>query len=244
MANDENNGKERAKITVPYVSWRTFESFLESITKAGTPSRIDPTVLHKMSGSAQSQLLGTLRFLALISADGTPTPFLHQLVDVFADSDKRKIPLGNLFDKAYRPILKDDFSVATGTVGQLRDRFRESGGVEGDTVEKAIRFYLTGIQTSGAQISPYLKVRQRAPRSGGPRRATIGGKSAANKIDDELGGEGYEPPDGTFEIPLNIIGQDGAIFLPEDITVERWKRINQYVEMVIDLRPKNSGDTD
>ena len=44
-----------------------------------------------------------------------------------------------------------------------------------------------------------------------------------------------------FEIPFTIIGEAGKVLLADDVSVEQWKRISQYVEAVIGFRPQNKN---
>jgi hypothetical protein len=230
-------------IIPPYLPWPTFTAFIEKLSKTAVPNRIDASLIKNLSGTAQGQLLTALKFLALTNGNGAVTDKLRTLVKAYATADWANT-LSESFMEAYQEVI-GTLDLDTATPGELKERFREIGQIEGDTVEKAMRFYLNALKDAGISYSPHLKIRQRAPRGSIQRRkGRTAASSAGGGEGEDLGGEGYEPPEGVFEIPLNIIGQEGSIFLPEDITVERWRRINQYIEMVVGLRPQSDKDAD
>jgi hypothetical protein len=239
----EDSQKEAATIP-PYLPWPTFTAFIEKLNKTAIPNRIDSTLIKNLSGTVQSQLLNALKFLGLTNGNGAVTEKLKALVKTYGTPQWGET-LGESFIDSYNELI-GSIDLDTATPGELKERFREVGGIEGDTIEKAMRFYLNALKDAGISYSPHLKIRQRAPRGVGQRRKSRAATAAAGSggEGEGLGGEGYEPPKGTFEIPLNIIGQEGSVFLPEDITVERWKQINQYVEMVIGLRPRRDLDAE
>src|ERR1700688_1491742 len=66
----------------PYVSWRTFWTFIEELrAKGDVPHQVDIAVLgtHR-SGLARSMITTTLRFLGLIDEDRNAGPRLDDLV--------------------------------------------------------------------------------------------------------------------------------------------------------------------
>ena len=64
----------------PYVSYRTFQNFIDGLQQEGIPARIDRSYWSdRLSGSTGIQLMSALRFLGLIDADGTPTNRLRLL---------------------------------------------------------------------------------------------------------------------------------------------------------------------
>src|SRR6266478_5192805 len=68
MAEDNSVGREPLP-TPPYLPFRTFKSYIESLSSSGIPAKIDRTVLRSRSGSEQTMILASLRYLGLISAD-------------------------------------------------------------------------------------------------------------------------------------------------------------------------------
>src|SRR5689334_844024 len=58
MANDKTSPKS----IPPYVSFKTFDGFLEGLRTRGIPSRIDRSLMSNLSGASQSQLMVALRY--------------------------------------------------------------------------------------------------------------------------------------------------------------------------------------
>lgn len=229
-----DNDTQEKKQPVPYISWKTFTSFISNI-HGKLPAQIDPTVLRNMSGTAQSQLLSALRFLDLIDADGTTKDSLKKLADSY-DGERWKPELRNLISHAYGRVI-NGLNIATATPGMLRERFRTNGNVEGGTIDSALRFYLNALNEADIPFSPHLVLRQRAPRGSGTRR-----RGAAVKRKDDLAEEENDAesriPEGTFEVPFGVLGIEGRAYLPDDISAERWDAISEYVKMVIGYRQK------
>lgn len=221
------------KAPVPYISWKTFTSFLANI-RGRVPAQIDPSVLRTMSGTARSQLISALRFLDLIEKDGTTKERLRKLADAF-ESDQWKSELHGLIQYSYERVITD-LDLMRATPAMLRERFRNNGGVDGGTIDSAVRFYLSALKEAEIPFSPHLNLRQRASRAIGPRPRTAGGKATRDNASHEYAG--FEPPEGTFEIPFAVLGIDGSIFLPEDVSQERWEAISEYVKTIIGLRLK------
>jgi hypothetical protein len=218
----------------PYISWKTFTSFISNM-HGKVPLQIDASVLQNMSGTARSQLLSALRFLDLIESDGTVKDSLHELSAAY-NSDDWKLALRKLISKAYARVVSD-LNISAATPGMLRDRFKNFGGIDGGTIESALRFYLSALKEAEIPYSPHLVVRQRAPR-GSSTRKRAASKPAAQEEEDEE----FEIPDGTFEVSLDLLGITGKLLLPEDLTSEQWKAVSEYVAMVIGLRQRTKGD--
>lgn len=217
----------------PYISWKTFMSFIENM-RGKVPIQIDSSVLQSMSGTARSQLLSALRFLDLIESDGTVKDSLHQLADSY-NTENWKPELQKFISHAYGKII-GDLKLTAATPAMVRDRFKNFGGVEGGTVNSALRFYLSALNEADVPYSPHLVVRQRAPR-GSAMRKRITLKATTGEEEDEE----FEIPEDTFEISLNILGVGGKLLLPEDLVPEQWEAISAYVKMVIGLRQRTQG---
>src|SRR5688500_8549909 len=98
--------KPEARITPAYAPWPTFKSFIETLKATAIPSHIDPSVMGRMSGSVQSQLRTTLRFLNLIDDSGAVTAGLRKLVGAFGTEDWKE-SLGDIVFDAYADLLGD-----------------------------------------------------------------------------------------------------------------------------------------
>ncbi len=227
-----SNDAEQTKPVAPYIPWQTFESFLERLKQTVIPTHIDPSVMRHMSGTAQSQTLSALRFLGLVEQDGTVTEAFKDLVSAYK-GPKWKAEIGKLLSAAYQPVI-GKLDVKNATPDQLKNRFRNEGGVEGDTVEKSIRFYLMGLKEAGIEFSPLVKIRQRAPRgTGAARRATA-------KKNGELGApeqdEIHKQPEGTVRLPFAFPDKPmTTIHLAKGISEMEWAMIDTYVRNYIQL---------
>lgn len=227
----ETGTKEKRPPT-PYIPFRTFTSFIANM-HGKVPIQIDASVLTTMSGTARSQLLSALRSLDLIETDGTVKDSLKQLSDAY-NTENWKPELRKLLNRAYARVL-NGINITAATPAMLRDRFKNFGGVEGKTIDSAIRFYLGALKEAEVPFSSHLVVRQRAPRGSVPRRR------AAPRGTGALEEEELEIADGMFEVSLSILGVNGKLLLPEDLSPEQWKAINEYVTMVIGLRQRTQG---
>jgi hypothetical protein len=66
----------------PYVSFKTFQTFLEFLSD-GMPSRIDRSVwVNKFSGSNGTQIMTAIKFFDLIDNNGVPNDDFKQLVSI------------------------------------------------------------------------------------------------------------------------------------------------------------------
>ncbi len=174
--------QKQTRSTPPYLPYATFKNFLDSL-KAGIPGQIDRSVMRSMSGSAQSMLIGSLRFFDLISEDGKPSPMLGKLVNA-EPVDRQKI-LHGLIETAYPFMFGGGMSLKTATPKQVTDAFADAG-VSGDTIRKAVVFFLSAAKDADIPLSPFLKVRQPGRPPGGSvkrrvRPVALGAPSGANK---------------------------------------------------------------
>jgi hypothetical protein len=225
-------GTKEKRPPAPYISWKTFTSFLDSM-KGKLTAQIDASVLTKMSGTARSQLLSALRFLTLISADGTVQDKLRKLSDVH-NTPQWKEGLAALLNDAYDELI-GGLDIAIATPAMLRDRFKNFGGVEGATIDRAMRFYISGLKEAGIAFSPHLLMRASRGGTGMRRR---GGASIERIVAENAFGVPELPPEGTFRIPFDLLGVAGSAILPSDIDPDRWKAISEYVSTVIGIRQR------
>lgn len=151
----------------PYVAYKTFTNFIASLRASGIPDRIDRSVFPGMSGAAQSFLLAALRYLGLISNDGTPTSQLKEMVE---NPQNEKASLAKAVKEKYSFIFSGDFNINSATDAQLTEKFKDQG-LNGSTIVKALSFFTSLCESAGIQISPHLKSKRSANGvSGSPRR--------------------------------------------------------------------------
>ena len=81
--------EEGRKHSPPYVSYKTFESFMTKLQQQ-LPTRIDRSYWGEMfSGSTGTQLMSAMRFLNLIDVNARPTPRLKLLTSATPESTVR-----------------------------------------------------------------------------------------------------------------------------------------------------------
>lgn len=156
MATDADN----VPFQPPYMSWATFEGILDQLAAVGIPDQIDRSVLASRSGGDQSQFLRAARAFGLIDANDAPTDRLRALV---GQAERRPAIYKQILQENYADVI----ALGTGaTQQQLTDQFREFG-IEGDTVRKAIAFYLSAARQAEIPLSPRFKTTR--PGAGGRR---------------------------------------------------------------------------
>ena len=152
----------------PYMSWATFDSIIEQFRAVGLPGRIDRSVLPSRSGGDQSQFLRAASSFGFIDGNEAPTERFRRYV---ADQDARPEIMREVLREAYPSVVGLPLDA---TPQMLTDQFR-SFGIEGDTVRKAIAFYLNAARFAELEISPHFKATR--PGAGGRRS----GKRAATR---------------------------------------------------------------
>src|ERR1017187_9308938 len=167
------------KLTVAYVPFKTFLTAIESLQQ-GVPSNINRTVFASFSGLMVSQVLGTFRFLGLMSQDGTPTDDLHKLVE---DEPNRKALLKKIIVRSYAFLSKHD--IAKMDLRSLQTAFAEYD-VTGTTLKKAITFFLQLARYADLKLSNYLMQQTRTVMTTRKRRAS----TSRNEQDND---QGYRP---------------------------------------------------
>jgi len=219
---------QEKKPSTPYISWKTFTSFIASI-HGKVPAQIDPSILRNMSGTARSQLLSTLKFLELVDADGITKDSLKKLADVY-NGEQWKPALAEFLRHSYKKVI-GDLNLESATPAMLRERFRINGGVDGGTVDLALRFYLSALKEADVKFSEHLIVRQRAPKGSGTRKRASTKATDTREDDDDI-----VIPEGTFEVSFSVLGIAGSAYLPEDLSSEQWEAVSNYVKMVLGYR--------
>ena len=135
-------------LTAAYVPFKSFLTAVE-VLEQGLPPRLDRSVWPTLAGSTQGALLVAFRFLGLIRSEGTATDELSQLVA--AREGAKKPALAAILVRSYpalQPLAEQNASFQT-----LQESMREHGGVQGGTLDKAIRFYLEASLFAGLKHS-------------------------------------------------------------------------------------------
>ena len=223
----KENG-ERA--VLPYGSWKSFIAFIGKLNKTALPPRIDSSVMTGMSGSGKSELRAALRFLGLIDSADSVTPNLKGLVAAHG-TEKWSEVLGEVLLNAYgaaNNVLGGEMEwLDNGTAQLLREKFTAVSGMGGAALDRAIRFFLAGLDDAGITYSPHFKVR--GARTASIKRPSIKKQKRAAKVDTRQV-EGAPPPAGTVAVRLPIRGKpDAVITIPTDISEAEWAMIETFV---------------
>lgn len=161
--NDQDDDKQGPD-TPPYFSGTTFYNFVEAHRRT-QPTRFDRSIMQNVAGGDQARILKALRFFDLSKDDGMPTKNFEVLRDL--EGEELQAAWGTLLRDAYPFLFSADFNLEKATQGQIEERFRQQG-IKGDTVRKAVTFFISMARFAGLKLSPYFKAtRQRGPR--GPR---------------------------------------------------------------------------
>ncbi|MCY4661424.1 MAG: hypothetical protein OXF93_16695 [Acidobacteria bacterium] len=152
-----------------YVSFKTFQSGVQSLRTHGLPERIDRSVWASKSGADQTALLGAFRFLSLIDATGKTQPSLKMLVESQPATTTEKQVLREVLQQSYANVIA--LNLETITPAQFADAIGKYGP-QGSTRDRAIRFFLKAADHCGIKVSARLKERKRgsSPKGNGVRR--------------------------------------------------------------------------
>jgi hypothetical protein len=192
-----------------YVPFRTFLAAIEAL-EDGLPRTLDTSVFPSFSSGVRSQLLSALRFLGLIDDRGVVTEALTDLVE--NKNDRGRI-LRDAIERAYPTIA--ELAGSNASQMQLEDAMREYG-VGGETLEKAIRFYLQAAEYTGLLVSPLwrkanpgVKFRERSKRQSVNKRRN----GASPRSDGIAEKEHYAPNANASDLVTVQIESSGTIRL-------------------------------
>ncbi len=143
----------------PYVSYRTFLNFAERLERE-MPARIDRSYWSdRLAGSTGTQLMGALRFLSLVDANGVPTSQLRQLVS--AKGEKRAELLRQIASESYGFVLGGSFDFHIATYAQLEEVFHRNFELADDVNRKCIKFFVALANDAGIPLSTFITKRVR-----------------------------------------------------------------------------------
>ena len=123
----------------PYLSYRTFRSFIDSVSVGGVPNRIDRSMMASMSGSNQALLVSAIRYLGLASEKGVSTPELESLVN--AEGKERQEIWRRILSRAYSNLFNSRINLERATTKELSEVFAKEGVSSADTIRKCVTFF-------------------------------------------------------------------------------------------------------
>ena len=227
------------KKSAPYIPFKTFTGFTDRLHSTATPPIIDGSLLHTMGGSMKSQLLSALRFMNLIDSNNVVLEPMKTLIKSYK-TDSWKNELTGIIMSSYEHVVKN-VDVDNGTAQQLDDAFRKYGEVDGQDLEKSVRFYLAALQECGLSYSPHFKVKR-------PRKPK---KPKDNKLkppfkedpDDDLPDDDGSNGSKRAKFNIAIPGKKPAtIYIPSDIDEDDWEMVKIMLDAYVNRLTSNTGD--
>ncbi|MGC4029056.1 MAG: DUF5343 domain-containing protein [Steroidobacteraceae bacterium] len=215
------------KVSPAYVPHKTFSNFISSLKESGAPSQIDRSVLKSMSGSDQSAIIQSLKFLSLINDKGIPSKEFIQLID--STEEQRPALLRPVLEKAYTFLFAGSIDLKKATTKQVEDAFRDQG-VTGSTVVKCIAFFLAAAKAAGITVSPHVKTP--AP----VRSATSKPKAAAAGVGDKAAtaAVAQAPPEGMKQIKIQLMDKpDVVLLVPSSFDANDWAFLEPILKAYI-----------
>lgn len=156
---------ENKKLAPVYCSWGTMQNALNQLAKA-TPTHLDRSAFTGIAWTVQTQLLTGFKFLGLTDETGKTKP---ELIALAEDTANRKVNWERLLRDRYRFVF-EKVDLSTATPKQLQEAMAASG-INGDTQDRAIRFFLSAAEFTGIKLSPFL-MKGRKPSAATPRKRT------------------------------------------------------------------------
>lgn len=222
----------------PVLALSTLTNLFETLKSTTVPPVIDNSLLMKMSGSARSALMSAMRWIGLIDSSGRVTEKLRTIVKAYGTSDWKET-LGNEFLGPYGAIVLD-LDLDTGTQSQLYEAFRTKGNVDGQMLDKAVRFYLSVLTEAGLTYSPFFKTKRVSGPGGRKKPNKRAPTQAQNTREFEDPGTGNDPFGNLddevdwakFQIPIPLKGV-AHIALPIDIDVDDWEMVSMMLDAYV-----------
>jgi hypothetical protein len=154
----------------PYLSYRTFRNFLQSLTVSGVPTRIDRSMMASKSGATQVLLLSTIRYLGLASENGIPTAELEKVVH--SEGKERQEVWRRILEKSYPNLFNSKLNLERTTTKELEEVFKTQGVTSPETVRKCVTFFSLAARDAGIRLSPHVKPYAGRRQAGRRARAT------------------------------------------------------------------------
>jgi hypothetical protein len=229
--------QETSQVSPPYIPLMTLDNFAGKLKATVLPPVIDPSLTKNLSGGTTNALMSALRFLGLIEQGGKVLPPLKALVEAHGGESYPTI-LGHVIDKAYANII-GDLNLTTATPAMLEAQFRDRGKVNGQVLEKAVRFYLGALERMKRPISPHFKLRK--IRLTNSRKVRTKADTSKDHSDiDDADSDDLSIPEGMQRLELPLIGKANVILaLPVDFDSNDWEFLEpilkKYVHRLLGL---------
>ena len=135
----------------------------------GIPNRVDASLLKSFSGSVIKQVISALRFLSLTNESARPQAALKELCDSYG-TEQWPGALSGVLRRVYAPMFAIDLAKAS--AGEINQTFRTAFNVDGETLRKALTFFLNACRDAQITLSPYvLKGAKQRTNNGSKKKA-------------------------------------------------------------------------
>jgi addiction module HigA family antidote len=146
---------EIGKQPPPYVSYKTFESFIISLEQQ-LPTHIDRNHWGEMfSESTGTQLMSASLFLNLIDVKARPMPRLKLLVTT-THGEHRAALLRQIVYESYAFVFKGKLDTQNASYTELEDIFRNTYKMDSVVSRRCIKFFIDFSKEAGIPLSPQL----------------------------------------------------------------------------------------
>lgn len=225
----------KKRTLLPYISYKSFTNFINSLKETSIPSHIDSSVMSKMAGSVQSAMLSALKALNLVNDKAEPTQNLRELVN--ADSSEFSIKLQELTKSCYSFLFDNSINLETISGKKVEEKFRDAGA-QGTTLTKCIAFFLAITKDAKIPVSVYIKT----PKSNPAIRKNKPINNGESK--PKLNNGDIVPPDNNREDSEDITNMvkitvplrdtdDALIYFPKNIAVDKIKQAVKMANLIL-----------
>ena len=226
----------------PYVPYRTFLNFLDSLKNVVMPSHIDKAVIGSLSGGMQSWLKASLKSMKLVDVEARPQERLRKLVA--SEGEDRKVLLRELFNATYAPLLKGKVDLQSTTTPNLKSAFAELGA-QGETIDKQVAFLMALAKDAGLELSAHLK--RSTPQRRRPRvqRGAASNGVQSNVDDQDAHDDGGREPAAMKKIALTNAGGSltlSGTFNPFALMGEERDLVYLIIDKMSEYETKTKGE--
>jgi hypothetical protein len=161
MEQEKKTGQQE---TVPvYLSFKTFQSAIQSLRTHGLPDSLDRTAFGSRSGAEQTQILSAFRFMGLLNDSNKTQDPLRTLVKAKENTVEEKTVLTAILRQRYTNAFA--LNLESATPAQL-DKAIGDYGATGATKDRAVRFFIKACEYCGIKLSSRLTARKPRTASG------------------------------------------------------------------------------
>jgi len=224
---------DKSKSPTPaYGSFKTFVAFANDVREGGhVPLQVDRTLMPKLSGSAASETIATLRFLAMVSGEkAVPTQTFEKYV--MSPDGERKDVLADIVRNSYSFLFTaSGFDIERASGQQVADLFRAQG-INGSTLVRAISFFLAAAKEAGIKVSHNVKPPKSASTGTRPKKEKKLEIPAPNNPGQAKTDQ--PPPPGVHRFELPIPGKPSVqVLVPDSLDGEDWNMLAQMFGLYV-----------